>query len=118
MVACIPSGLVIYRPEVVRPILDSDPEFYRPNREDDLAAIERVCASGDNGELLGYGARNWWHPQGAKVTITNAEQVIFVFFVSDPVRAEDFAMERLLDIFTYTGESMTYTVEDADGTRS
>ena len=115
VVARLPSGLVVYRPEVLRPILDADPYFYRPNDEDDLAAIERVCASGDNGELLGYGARNWWHPQGAKVTIADANQVIFVFFVSDPSHAEHFAFQRLSDIASYTGEAMTYTIESGEG---
>jgi len=39
-----PSGnnLFVFRPTAVRPILDGDPQFYRPNGEDDLAAIARV----------------------------------------------------------------------------
>ena len=106
----LPSGLVVFRSEKVRSILDADPSFYRPNGENDLAAIERVCASGNNGELLGYGARNWFEPQGARVTISDSERVVFMFFVSNPERAKKFARERLRDIATYTGRRMRYEI--------
>ena len=94
----------------MRPILDADPEFYRPNAEDDLAAIDRVCASGDNGDLLGYGARNWFEPHGARVTITGPDGVLFMFFVSNPHDAEHYARERLRDIASYTLLPLEYDI--------
>lgn len=112
-VKALPSGLVIFCEEKVRPILDADPGFYRPNGEDVLEAIHQVCASGENGELLGYGARNWFEPQGARVTIRNFDRVVSMFFVSNPADAEYFARERLSDIATYTGERMRYAIEYA-----
>lgn len=72
-VHAVDNHLYVYRHEVVRRILDADLEFYRPNGEDDLAAIARASQAGNNGELLGYGARNYFEPQGARVTITNTE---------------------------------------------
>ena len=107
----LPSGLAVFRPEKVRPILDADPAFYRPGGEDDLAAIERVCATGDNGELLGYGTRNWFVAQGARVSISGPDGIIFMFFVSEPARAEHFARERLKDIATYTDQRLRYVIE-------
>ncbi len=109
-VKCLPSGLVVFRREKIRPILDADPAFYRPNGEDDLAAIERVCASGDNGELLGYGARNWFEPQGARVTISDPDGVLFMFFVSNPIKAEHYARERLRDIASYSLLPLEYDI--------
>ncbi len=113
LVKNLPSSLVIFRREKVRAILDSDPVFYRPYGEDDLGAIERVCASGNNGELLGYGARNWFEPHGARVIIRNFDRVVSMFFVSNPADAEHFARERLSDLATYTGEKMRYAIEYA-----
>ena len=112
-VKALPSGLVVFRDEKVRPILDADPDFYRPNGETVLSAIDRVCANGNNGELLGYGARNWFEPQGARVTIGNRDRLLFMFFVSNPAHAEYFARERLKDIATYSGERMQYAIEYA-----
>ena len=109
-VANLPSGLVVFRPEKIRPILDADTAFYRPGGEDDLAAIERVCASGDNGELLGYGARNWFEPHGARVTLSGPDGVMFMFFVSNPHEAEFYALERLRDIASYTLLPLEYDI--------
>ena len=109
-VKCLPSGLIVFRKEKVREILDADPAFYRPNGEDDLTAIDRVCASGNNGELLGYGARNWFKPHGARVTITGLNDVLFMFFVSNPREARYFARERVRDIASYTLMPIEYDI--------
>ena len=90
----------------MRPILDSDHGFYRPNDKTD----ERVCASGNNGELLGYGARNWFEPHGARVTITGSDGILFMFFVSNPHDALHFARERLRDIASYTLLPLEYDI--------
>jgi hypothetical protein len=99
------ENLLIFQPAAVRLILDSDPAFYRPNGEDDLAAIARVSEMGENGELLGYGARNPSIAAGAKVTISNAEGYTQVFFVSNPAEAPRWAAERAADIEAYTGRA-------------
>lgn len=97
------DNLLIYRTEIVRPILDADPAFYRPTGEDDLAAIAGVSAAGQNGELLGYGARNWAVPHGVRVLLSNPEGLRYMFFVSNPELAAQFARERAADIEDYTG---------------
>jgi hypothetical protein len=104
------DNLLIYCPDVVRPILDADPAFYRPNGENDLAAIARVSTLGQNGELLGYGARNPYIPHGAKVTIRNEAGYIQVFFVSIPEEAEKWAVERAADVEAYTGQPVTIEI--------
>ena len=104
------SGIVVFRPECVRPILEGDVEFYRPDGESDLSAINRVCSAGDNGELLGYGARNWAAPHGVRVTISDEDSVLFMFFVSNPREAEHHAHERLRDIASYTLQSLEYDI--------
>ena len=104
------SGVVVFRPDSVQAILESDPAFYRPNGQDDLPAIDRVCAAGENGELLGYGARNWAVPHGVRVTITGPDGVLFMFFVSNPNDAEFYARERLRDIASYTLLPLTYDI--------
>jgi hypothetical protein len=105
------GNLLIYRPEIVRPILDSDSTFYRPNGEDDFAAIARVSAEGNNGELLGYGARNYFEPQGARVTLTTESGLRYMFFVSKPEMAEAFAVERAQDIADYTDGPVNIDIE-------
>lgn len=95
--------LLIYRPEIVRPILDSDAAFYRRAGENDAAAIARLSAAGENGELLGYGSRNFLDPKGARVLVTTETGVGYMWFISKPELAEIFAAERAQDIQDYTG---------------
>ena len=110
-VQAVGKQVYVYRPEAVRPVLDSDPEFYRPHGEDDLAAILRVSESGDNGELLGYGARNDFEPGGARVTITHADGFVQIFFVSRAEEAEYWARERAADIEAYTGAPVETVID-------
>lgn len=105
------AGLLVFRPEAIRPILDADSAFYRPHGEDDLSAIVRVSLDGNNGELLGYGARNWSEPQGARVTITTPDAIIYMWFVSQPELATRFAAERAADIEAYTGIAPKVVIE-------
>jgi hypothetical protein len=103
--------LFVYRPEAVRPILDADPDFYRPAGEDDFAAILRATQAETNGELLGYGARQYSPTGGARVTITDSLGFSMIFFVSDPAQAEYFAREHAADIAAYTGEEPTILID-------
>jgi hypothetical protein len=104
------AGLLVFRPEIVRPIIDSDPTFYRPRNESLLSALRRVSRTGDNGELLGYGARSIDAPGGVPVRIFNDEAKLFASFVSDPSVAEFYAQERLLDIALYIDEDLSFSI--------
>lgn len=95
----------MYRPEAVKPILDADMPFYRPNGENDFEAILRATRDDENGELLGYGARRWSPTGGARVTIRDAAGNEQVFFVSNPAEAPHWAAERAADLEAYTGHS-------------
>lgn len=104
------TGLLVFRPDIVRPILDSDSAFYRPHGERVLSSIRNVSHAGDNGELLGYGARSMDAPGAVAVRIFNDEGELFASFRSDPATAEFHARERLLDIATYIDEDLSFSI--------
>jgi len=103
--------LFVYRPEAVKPILDSDPAFYRPNGESDLQAIVKVSKTGQNGELLGYGARSLHAPGSVGVTILSKDNVVFTFFSSNAQTAGFFGAERAKDIIDYLDIPIRYQIE-------
>jgi len=110
------AGLLVFRRDLVRPILDSDPAFYRPHGEDDLSAIRNLSRTGQNGELLGYGARSLDAQGAVQIRIFNDDAELFAFFASDPRVAEFHARERLLDRvwgMEYPGETRTVDVHMA-----
>jgi hypothetical protein len=111
------AGLLVFQPEVIVPILNADPDFYRPQGGSVLAAIRRVCRNAQNGELLGYGARTIDAPGAVPVRIFDDEANLFAFFKSYPRVAEFHARERVLDIATYIDADVLYSigsVEDVD----
>lgn len=59
--------LVVYRPEAIARVFDSDPAFYRPNGEDDVTALRLAVESHSIGELLGYGQRTMFEPGSVRV---------------------------------------------------
>ena len=83
-VKAVGGMLFVYHPEVVRPILDRDPVFYRRKGESDLASVARVSESSENGELLGYGARHMAVRPAYHVRIFRGESLLLYFFVSSP----------------------------------
>lgn len=103
-------GLLVFRPEIVRPILDSDPAFYRWRGEDLLAAVRHVSHAGENGELLGYGARSIDAPGAVTISIFDDDAELFASFKSDPAVADYHARERLLDIATYIDADLFYSI--------
>lgn len=107
------AGLLVFRRDLVGPILDSDPAFYRPHGEDDLSAIRDLSRTGQNGELLGYGARSLDAQGAVQIRIFNDDAELFAFFASDPRVAEFHARERLLDIATYLNEDLFYSIGPA-----
>lgn len=104
------AGLLIFQPDVIAPILNSDPTFYRPHGESILSAVRRVTRSANNGELLGYGARSVDSPGAVPVRLFNDEAELFAFFMSDPRVADNYARERLLDIATYLDADLLYSI--------
>jgi hypothetical protein len=99
--------LFVFRPEIVKPILDADPAFYLHRRESDLACIARVSESGENGELLGYGARHIAVRPAYHVRIYRGESLLLYFFVSSPDEnaAARIAYERTADFYLAHGWS-------------
>ena len=94
------DGMVfVYRSEAVRKIMDSDPSFYRREGESDLDSIVRVSKDYENGELLGYGARNMMARPAYEVRLFKGDGLLLYFFVSSPDEslAIRLAMERALD---------------------
>ena len=108
------SGIAIFRPERIHSIFETDPGFYRTPGGDLMATINGLCACGDNGALLGYGARNWSVPPGVRVIIRDRQRLLFMFFVSHPAEASRFARERLMDIASYTGQQFYYEIRDSN----
>lgn len=106
-------GLLVFQPDVVEPILDSDAAFYRPRGESVLSAIRDLSRIGDNGELLGYGARSSDAPGAVQIRIFNDEAELFAVFMSAPSVAEFHARERLLDIATYVNDDLSYSIGSA-----
>jgi len=104
------AGLLIFRPSVVTPILNSDPAFYGGPGRSVLKIVRHVSRRGVNGELLGYGARSIDAPGTVPVRIFNNAAELFAFFMSDPNVAEHYARERLLDIATYVNEDLSYSI--------
>jgi hypothetical protein len=89
--------LVIYQPDMVRQILDSDPVFYRPNGESDAEAVWRAVRADENGELMGYGARTRTAPGSVRVRLFTADGHLISGFSAPGAAAELFARERALD---------------------
>lgn len=109
--------LFIYRKEAVRPLLDSDPEFYRPNGESDIEAIARVSSLGINGELLGYGAKSMTTRPAHEVRIFKGGKVLMYYFVSDPdpKHAARFARTRADDFVRAFGwQDVSFRLEKMD----
>ena len=111
-------GLVVFQPNVVMPILEADPVFYRPHGESILTAVRRVCRTRQNGELLGYGVRSADTARAVPVRILDGQADLFARFMSDPRVAEDHARERLLDIATYIDADLLYLIGPLESTGS
>jgi hypothetical protein len=95
--------LYVWRAEAVKPLLDADPAFYRPNQETDFEAIVRVSETGMNGELLGYGARHILHRPGVRVIIFGPGHTPAVGFVTTPEDMMSIVTARLADLVQATG---------------
>lgn len=107
----LPEGLLVFRPEQVKPILDTDPSRYRPHGEPDDAALQRAVGTGYSGELLGYGALNLLTPFAARVTLFSRDRVLFTFFVSEREKARTYAVLRAEDIAAAFDFPVLYEIE-------
>jgi hypothetical protein len=106
------EGWFVYRPAVIRSVRESDPALYRTRDETDFQTIRRLARLGQNGDLLGYGARSFLTPGTARVRVfSQVDGSVFLVFASLPNNAEKFARERALDIAVYTDEPVAYHVQ-------
>jgi SPP1 gp7 family putative phage head morphogenesis protein len=102
--------LIIYRPEVVKRILDSDTAFYRPNGENDEAAIWRAVMNDEQGELMGYGARTLFDPQTVSIRLFTGDGHLIAGFRAPRDAAEILANDRGLDYARQLGRSVRYLI--------
>lgn len=108
------AGLLIFQPDVITPILNSDPVFYRPHGESIMSAVRKVTRMRSNGELLGYSARSVDTPgapcrSASSTTRPNCSRSS----CPNPGVAEFHARERLLDIATYIKADLSYSIGSA-----
>src|SRR5205085_209584 len=87
--------------------------FWIPTRPSIALTARTTCQpsatsarTGQNGELLGYGARSLDAQGAVQIRIFNDDADLFAFFASDPRVAEFHARERLLDIATYLDDDL------------
>lgn len=103
------EGLFVYRPACIHSIRQTDPKFYRLSDETEFGTIRRLSRLGENGELLGYGARSFLTPGAARVRIfSGVDGGVFMYFGSMPEQAERFTRKRSLDIAAYLDEAVAY----------
>jgi hypothetical protein len=93
------GNLFIYRINEVIPILEADSQFYQKAGDSILDSVARVSATGQNGELLGYGARSLLERPAQEVRIFKGKDLFMYYFVSDSdsEHAARFAAERATD---------------------
>ena len=104
--------LIVYRPESVRAILDSDPAFYRPAGEDDAAAMWKACLEDAQGELMGYGARTLSGARQVTVQFTTRSGLLLAGFRAPLESAVDLARERGLDYERGLGEPVMFYIRE------
>jgi len=105
------GNLYVYRPEIVRPILDSDLPFYRPQGQGDLEAIDRASTRGTNGELLGYGAREdrkdlFW----SVLVHAPLHQEVLLYYASTQEQARATARMRTAEISAHLEMRLVYEI--------
>ncbi len=92
----------VYRPEVIKGILDGNKALYRPNGENDFAAVLAATESGDNGELLGYGAKSIVQRPAVRVIILTANGDVVLGFHVTPELEKEITRRRLSDLESVT----------------
>lgn len=98
--------VVVYRPDVVAKILDSDSAFYRPENETDHAAIVNAVQCHAMGELMGYGSRFLLEKGSVLVRIFD-DDIPIAGFYSPSATVFIFAEARLADYERYFGKTLT-----------
>jgi hypothetical protein len=88
--------LVVYRESVVRKVMDSDPSFYRHDKEGVPAAIRRVVKDQAMGELLGYGQRTM-AGGGKRVIFFTHDDGLLAGFIPPAKGADAFVESRRAD---------------------
>lgn len=101
--------LSVYNKSLVEKIMDSDKKFYRLPEENTLDTIRRLVASGECGELLGFGARRIDTPRSVLVLIKDGDKVIGGFRAPEET-ADVFARARVLDYALYLRKPISYEI--------
>jgi len=102
--------LVVYRPEAIARVFDSDPAFYRPNGEDDAAALRLAIENHSLGELLGYGQRTHFDPGAVRVEFL-VGQHIFAAFLTRPELAADLARSRVAEYASFLEKKVRFEIK-------
>lgn len=101
--------LYAYRPEVIQEIIARDPQSY-PGA-DLFEKIHDATLAGENGELLGYGARSMAEPGTVRVSVLDAEEHVVFGFRSRPEAAEAAGLERARDFVDAYGREFSYQIQ-------
>ena len=99
--------LFAYRPEIIQAIIDADPAAYPGPTL--FAKIHEATLAGDNGELLGYGARSMLDANIVLVEIMDGETTVFGFY-SRAAGADQIAAQRTLDFSQAYGRAFSYEI--------
>jgi hypothetical protein len=102
--------LVVYRPEEIARVFDSDPLFYRPNGEDDAAALRLAIDRHALGELLGYGQRTHFEPASVGVNFFFGDSIV-AGFRTRPHLAADLANARVAEYASFLGKKIRFEIK-------
>ena len=100
--------LIVYRPDVVKLVTDSDPAFYGHGDIHDI--IWHCVHSEQMGGLLGYGALTLNELGSVPVYLLDPKKNIVAGFHTPIATAEKYAEARALDYARYTGKEITFKI--------
>jgi hypothetical protein len=100
--------LYVYRPELAQAVIDADPANYPGLNLFDK--IRRATLSGENGDLLGYGARSIFGPDRVKVNIIGPTGDVVFGFYSTRANAESSGLARAEDFHAAFDQPFSYEV--------
>ena len=110
-VAATDGHVFAFDPETVRAITTADPQFYGDGTV--LEQIQRVTATEENGELLGYGARSWSEPGAVRLLVKNAAGKTITGFYTRPGLARIYGDAAVRDLGETLGEKLTWKLGGA-----
>lgn len=103
--------LYIYRPDIIDRVISQDPNSYPGATLADR--IHRASVAGDNGILLGYGAKSMFAEGSVLVQVFDAQGKTVTSFRSMPQAAHESGAERAKDFIEFFGRPFHYRVAGA-----